>query len=189
MTTGRRGSYAKGIARREEILERALEVVGRDGFRSASVKEIADAVGLTQAGLLHYFDSKEELFVEVLRRRDQRDTGEFSEGGLSAEGFLDLVRYNASVPGLVELFSRMAVEAADPTHPAHSFFIERGEALRRSLTDDGIASTPPVTITPETAARLIQAAADGLQLQWLQDPSFDMAEPLGALLTLLNRDA
>ena len=29
--------------------------------------------GLSQAGLLHYFDSKEELFTEILRKRDEVD--------------------------------------------------------------------------------------------------------------------
>ena len=69
----RRGSYAKGVAKREEILERALEVIAREGYRGASVKELAEAVGLSQAGLLHYFDSKEELFTEILRKRDEVD--------------------------------------------------------------------------------------------------------------------
>ena len=74
---GRRGSYAKGVAKREEILERALEVIAREGYRGASVKELADAVGLSQAGLLHYFDSKEELFTEIVRKRDEVDLAHY----------------------------------------------------------------------------------------------------------------
>ncbi len=70
---GTTGSYAKGIAKREEILSIALDLVAVNGFRRTSIKDIADAVGLTQAGLLHYFDSKDELWVEVLKRRDAID--------------------------------------------------------------------------------------------------------------------
>ena len=55
-----RGSYAKGVAKREEILERTLDVIATEGYDGASVKRIAEAVGLSQAGLLHYFDSKED---------------------------------------------------------------------------------------------------------------------------------
>jgi AcrR family transcriptional regulator len=69
----RRGSYAKGVAKREEILTAALDVIARQGYGRASVRELADAVGLSQAGLLHYFSSKEELFAEVLRKRDEVD--------------------------------------------------------------------------------------------------------------------
>src|SRR5215467_9210610 len=129
---GRRGSYAKGVAKREEILERALDVIAREGYRGASVKELADAVGLSQAGLLHYFDSKEELFTAILRKRDEVDSagfglyaadGTIAHGDLQA-GYLGVIRHNADVPGLVQLFARLSVDAADPDHPAHDFFVE-----------------------------------------------------------------
>ena len=61
-----RGAYAKGVAKREEILAAALTIIGEQGFRRASVREIAEAVGLSPAGLLHYFGLKEQLFVAIL---------------------------------------------------------------------------------------------------------------------------
>ena len=67
----RRGPYAKGKAKRAEILDVALEVIAREGYTGATVKELADAVGLSQNGLLHYFGSKDALFAEILRRRDE----------------------------------------------------------------------------------------------------------------------
>ena len=38
-----RGAYAKGIVKREQILTTALEVIARNGYRHASVRELADA--------------------------------------------------------------------------------------------------------------------------------------------------
>uniref|UniRef100_UPI000FDB1F6A TetR/AcrR family transcriptional regulator n=1 Tax=Microbacterium sp. CPCC 204701 TaxID=2493084 RepID=UPI000FDB1F6A len=135
--TGTRGSYAKGIAKREEILGRALDVIASEGYSGASVKELADAVGLSQAGLLHYFDSKEELFTEILRKRDELDVAAFGAGTAEApaiedvrDGYLRIVAHNADVPGLVQLYARLSVAAADPGHPAHAFFADRGRALR-----------------------------------------------------------
>ncbi|QXT62608.1 TetR/AcrR family transcriptional regulator [Tessaracoccus palaemonis] len=195
MSTQPRGPYAKGLARREEILVSALDVVARAGFHGASVKEIADEVGLSQAGLLHYFTSKDDLFVEVLRRRDERDNRTFENADDPVEALLEVVEHNASVPGLVELFSRMAVAAADPEHPAHDYFLERGTTLRASLAQAlgshsaSAAGTSEATVVPdpETTARLLQAAADGLQLQFLQDPTVDMVAPLRALVDTLRR--
>lgn len=191
----RRGSYAKGIAKREEILQRALEVIARSGIRGASVKEIADAVGLSQPGLLHYFDSKEELFIAILRKRDEIDAAGISElGPLTAsevlrEHFLAVVRHNASVPGLVELFSRLAVDAADESNPARAYFLERGEALRElfveALRTAQAAGTVTSAVPPESLARILQATADGLQVQWLADPSVDMPALLDDLFTTL----
>lgn len=194
-----RGSYAKGIAKREEILDRALDVIARTGIRGASVKEIADAAGLSQPGLLHYFDSKEELFTAILRKRDQRDGVTFfgrAEPATLSElksAFLDVVRHNASVPGQVELFSRLAVDAADGAHPAHAYFRERGQAMRAQIVaaviDAQADGVMPTTATPETLARLLQATADGLQVQWLADRSVDMVAPIDALFSLLTLPA
>lgn len=190
-----RGSYAKGVAKREEILERALDVIATEGYDGASVKRIAEAVGLSQAGLLHYFDSKEELFTEVLRKRDEHDGEQFDlpdgrssdataiDVAVIRESFLRVIRHNMEVPGLVELFSRLAVEAANPEHPAHDYFLERGETVR-----DGFALTaPPGTMPPDVYARILQAVADGLQLQWLVDPTVDMAGIVDQLLATLQQ--
>ena len=69
----RRGPYAKGIAKRQEILRVALDVIAAQGINGTSIKELAAAVDLSQAGLLHYFNSKEDLFLQILRARDEAE--------------------------------------------------------------------------------------------------------------------
>lgn len=192
----RRGSYAKGVAKREEILRTALEVVAREGYRGASVRELADAVGLSQAGLLHYFGTKEELFTAILRTRDDVDSQTYYPDPPRAADvdlvrtYLDVIRHNSEVPGMVQLFSRMAVDGADPAHPAHDYFLERGEMLRAAFTPSlqRLQESGALTdrISPETLARVLQALSDGLQLQWMLDPSIDMAGTVGALLKALT---
>ncbi|MDQ1130339.1 TetR/AcrR family transcriptional regulator [Microbacterium sp. SORGH_AS_0888] len=193
-----RGSYAKGVAKREEILRAALEVVAREGYRGASVKQIADAVGLSQAGLLHYFDSKEELFTEILRLRDEVDVDTFGEGTGGAHpydeavaSYVRLIRHNTEVPGLVHLFSQLAVDATDPQHAAHDFFVDRGRRARERLDDVLEAAQREGRITdaipPQTITRLLQAVADGMQLQWMLEPEeADMTEVVEAFFTLLE---
>ena len=63
-----RGPYAKGEAKRAEVVNVALELFSRKGYDRTSFREVARLAGLSQAGLLHHFRTKEELFVEVLRR-------------------------------------------------------------------------------------------------------------------------
>ncbi|OUC96736.1 TetR/AcrR family transcriptional regulator [Streptosporangium minutum] len=186
-----RGPYAKGVAKREEILGRALEIVARQGYRGASVQVIADAVGLSQAGLLHYFGSKEELFTAILRKRDELDhlsRAAPSDPRDARDAFVQVIAHNSEVPGLVELFSRLAVEAADPEHPAHAYFLERGEVLRETIVATLAQLRRPPALPPETLARIVQAAADGLQLQWLLDPTVDMAATMEALLNALAQE-
>lgn len=184
----RRGSYAKGVARREEILESALDVIGRKGYQNASLKQIAELVGVTPAALLHYFGSKEELFTEVLRTRDEHDlkAPQPRDPADAKSAFIDVIRHNTEVPGVVELFSRLSVDAVDPAHPAHQYFLERSERLRESIADAFVHDAERrATLDPDTMARVIQAVADGLQLQWMIDRSVDMPAIIGALMDVL----
>lgn len=187
-----RGSYAKGIAKREEILSTALEVIAREGYRGASVKELADAVGLSQAGLLHYFDSKDELFTAILRKRDELDLETYrTESDLDPfRVFLQVMRHNAEVPGLVELYTRLNAEASDHDHPAHAFFAERRagmQAMFGGLVEEGKrAGRYPAHVDPVSLGIVITAVADGLQTLWLQDPTIDMASEIERLLGSLG---
>ncbi|GAB3191226.1 TetR/AcrR family transcriptional regulator [Nesterenkonia suensis] len=194
---GRRGSYAKGLARRREILRTALEVVARSGYSSASVRELAGAVGLSQAGLLHHFGTKEELFIEVLRARDEVDVDRGAEleegtadGGYGVQGFLEIIRHNAEVPGLVHLYTRMQAEAVDTSHAGHAFFRERQERVRRYLARavraEQEAGRMRADLEPESTARALMALADGLQAQWLYDPQVDMADVIARHLEALR---
>ncbi|MGN7861852.1 TetR/AcrR family transcriptional regulator [Microbacterium sp. 22303] len=195
----RRGSYAKGIAKREEILHAALAVVAREGYHGASVKELAEAVGLSQAGLLHYFDSKDELFVEILRTRDEVDMAGHLGAARAADldemrnGYLDIVRHNARVPGLVELFTRLAADAADPEHPSRAFFAERGAGLRDrwagTIADAQAEGRIHRGIDPMLVARLLQAVSDGAQMQLLVEPELDMTALIETLFDLMQAPA
>ena len=49
----------------EGILDRAAALFARRGFAKTSVQDIADAVGLSKAGLLHHFPSKDALHEAV----------------------------------------------------------------------------------------------------------------------------
>jgi AcrR family transcriptional regulator len=50
------------------ILDSAAALFARRGFAKTSVQDVADAVGLSKAGLLHHFVSKDALYGAVLDR-------------------------------------------------------------------------------------------------------------------------
>jgi AcrR family transcriptional regulator len=50
----------------EGILDRAAALFARRGFVKTSVQDVADAVGLSKAGLLHHWSSKDALYAAVL---------------------------------------------------------------------------------------------------------------------------
>jgi len=51
---------------REAILEAALGVFSNEGFRGATLDQIASAAGLSKPNVLYYFSSKEAIYTELL---------------------------------------------------------------------------------------------------------------------------
>ena len=189
----RRGPYAKGVAKREEILRTALEVVDRNGMRGTSVRELADAVDLTQAGLLHHFGSKEELFLAILTARDDEDA-QRTAGLDIIDQFLLVIEHNARTPGMVQLFTSLSAAAtSDPSHPAHAWFAERFVRFRTLLTDTmrerQASGEMPGDVDVEKLAAVMMAVSDGMQLQWMLDPSTDMAAHVRLVWELALRSA
>lgn len=179
--------------RRAEILDAALEVFAERGYRGASLAAVADKVGLTQQGLLHYFPSKDALLIEVLRRRDEVDSGAYKPSGNGLEMMEKLVTHNATLPGLVQSFTVLSADSVTDNHPAKEFFTERYRRTRETLAESirrEFGEEPPGGLTPEQAAALLVAVMDGLQLQWLLDPDeVDMAAVFHAFAGLLRSHA
>ena len=172
-----RGEYAKTRRTREAILDAALEVFAESGYRSGSIREVAQRVGMSEPGLLHHFPSKPELLAAVLDRRD-RHSGDAVPVGESAglptlRGLVDLVESNASTPGFVELSCVLSAEATSPDHPAHDYLVRRYESthsniLRAFEVIEADGQLMP-GVTPRGAAIATVAMMDGLQVQWLLD--------------------
>lgn len=181
----RRGPYRKTAARQQEILDAALTVFGQSGYRSGSIREIAEAVGMSQAGLLHHFEDKDALLTAVLRHRDDRSMSMFP-GARGVDFLVSAVEaFRVTERGTAELYCVLSAEATAPGHPAHDYFTERYRWLRSVLTDafEQMASAGQLRpgVEPAAAARSTVAVMDGLQLQWLLDAaSVDMAADLSA---------
>lgn len=180
--------YPKGVAKQEELVDVALQVVAEQGYNGATISEVAEAANLSRAGLLHHFRKKEELFAEVLRRRDDlvtdRWTRERQNPSTDQADFVsDLIRDNAKVPGLVQLFARLSAEATDPANPAHGFFRDRYEQNKIAsvglIADMQAEGRVAESLDAEKLAILLAAVQDGLQIRWLYDSSIDMADLVG----------
>jgi beta-glucosidase len=181
----RRGSYAKGRAARELILQTALDVIGRKGYTATSLRDIADEAGMTQAGLLHHFDTKENLLAEVLRKRDEVDRQHFSPADVTELPLIiQLAHHNMEVPGLVQLYVSLQAAAVNPEHPCHDYFRERDLVVHGRITRDierrQKAGTFDADADASVIARMLLALSDGLQAEWAINPELDLAGTLDA---------
>jgi TetR/AcrR family transcriptional regulator, cholesterol catabolism regulator len=58
---------ARDLARDEEILQIAAEVIWKKGFAGAKLDDIAAAAGIVKGSLYHYFESKEEIYDRLIK--------------------------------------------------------------------------------------------------------------------------
>ncbi|WP_441958785.1 TetR/AcrR family transcriptional regulator [Mycolicibacterium houstonense] len=176
------GRYAKGEAKRAEIKVAALAVLERDGEAGASMRVIAKEVGISLAGLMHYFPTRDLLLTELQRDGDAKfeewyrnSDADVDPGEALAQAMVD----KASKPGSGTVYLSLAAAAAiDPSHPAAQYLRRRYERMRAIVADyvtrRQAAGTVPVHVDPEFAAAALISAADGIQIQWMSDSSIDM---------------
>ncbi|GAA3246548.1 TetR/AcrR family transcriptional regulator [Nonomuraea helvata] len=177
--------------RREQIVEAAVAAYADLGYHGASLRKIAKRVGISHAGLIYYFPTREALLAAVLERRDVEDA---ARGGLPQSPglgvlrhLLDVAAHNQDHPAIVELYARLAAEAITPGHPAHGYFTRHYRQVRgyAAASFAALAEAGQLRdgVDPETAAAALIALMDGLQVQWLTDPGeVDLVGPLRLFL-------
>lgn len=173
----KRGPYAKGLARRKDIVSAAYDLYCENEERP-SLRLIADRVGLTEPGVLHYFGSTDDLFLAVLQDRDER-AAQSLNGRFEV---MDYLAWTTQTPGLTRLFLDFSVLAIDPHHPAHEFMVAHHRRVAEVIKN-------ALGITDEHAIRLLTAASEGLQIAWLQDRSIDVVAELGTLIDQMGGSA
>ncbi|MBT1170078.1 TetR/AcrR family transcriptional regulator [Bifidobacterium sp. SO4] len=180
----------RGEARMKEIADAATQVVAERGYYGMTIQEVADRVGITQAGLLKYVKNKNGLLTLVLQRYD--DTNEADRGYIGSrlaltdeqreqspllmpEYYRQIAQYNLKRPQLTQLYLVLRAEAIDPSHPAHEYFAQRGNRMRAMISHYPW-KLPPEYDTPHKIGMLsmcIGSAMEGLQMRWLGEPSID----------------
>ena len=176
-----RGPYRKSAERREQILQAAYEAVDEHG-ESASLQDIADRVGVTQPALAYYFPSRDELLLAVLERRDVLGK-ELSRAPRSEARMVDTMvaatRHTTDHPGLAKLYVTLSAAATDPESPVRHYFTERYQKVTAEITEDLAAQQQSGLVRADESAahmaRALLAVLDGLQIQWMHDPSVDIA--------------
>jgi AcrR family transcriptional regulator len=189
-----RGPYKPGIARRLQVVTAAVEVFGEYGFAGGTVQRVADRVGITPAAIDKLFGNKEALLVAVLEYWDEQTTeviGPDARGMALLDGFRALMAYHVRHKGLLELYTTMAAESTSPRHPAHAFMNERYrtslETMRQIFVDAAREGALRPMSDDEAAleAACLLATMDGLEIQFLHNPDFDLERSFGRFLDQL----
>lgn len=175
---------------RETILSTATRLIQESGVRALTLDKVAAACGIAPSALTHHFASKDELLTALIARRDEvqeaRTVTRDMPGREVLRAWVGLSAHNVQDRHMVELFAMVSVAAGAEDHPAHDFFAARYVALTEML-EGSFAQVKESGglrdgVDPGVAAQQIVALTDGLQVQWMLDPSVDMPTLLRAHL-------
>ena len=157
--------------RQERVLDVALEVFGRYGFRKASMDEIARSADISRQGLYLHFANKEALFRAAVRQELDIALGEvaasLNEVGVGLErrvvGALDawIGRYVGSMlaSDIGNLLQDPGAQLGDIVDPARAVFHERLTAAIAAAMSE--KDRERLGVTPEDIARALHIVAQG----------------------------
>jgi len=186
---------SRGVQRRLDILDAARALFTETGFRGATMAAIAGRAGVTHAGLLYHFASKEDVLEAVLT--DARDRGrsiiaaDERPGADHLDALENLVAKNAGDPAWSRLFSVLLGESVALDHPLRERMAERYDSIGESLaghlrtlrTEGGAWSDDEVA----GVARVLMAVMDGLQFQQLTGARSAMSADFALVVEAVRR--
>lgn len=192
-----RAARAEGRESRDELLDAAVRVFARRGYRRASVDEIVTEAGYSKGALYWHFSGKDELFTALLEERvhaPMRDRFALLasapvEQDMSVEATRAFARQLESGREALMLEREYwSLAIRDPELRAR--YVERQSELRDALAAGLVArarhlGTPEITMPPEDLARIVMSIIGGLAVDELVEPGSVRLELLGEALAIV----
>jgi AcrR family transcriptional regulator len=182
----------KHATTREHIIQAAYRVLTEQGYDATTIKAIAREAEVAPGLLHYYFTNKDELLVEVLRSVSNRYT-ETMRGvmerlpadQLGEAGLNDALQRTLHTPETYRLrYEFFALGLRNPTLlPAVTALLRGG---RESIGQIVQAAGGGRAASPNLFAAILLACFDGLALQHLTDPDFDVEGAYGVLARMVS---
>ncbi len=166
-------------ARRQQIVKTAIQTIAQQGISQASLAEIARKAGCSKGVISYHFNGKDELIEEILsslmrepadyiKQRVSRSDTALGKLRAYVEANFEFMKENRE--GYVALVDLWGSRGA--SHDVNRFNADAYEPSRHYLgkiLDDGRKRGELRELSVSTTASLIQAAIDGIMLQWVFD--------------------
>ena len=162
---------ARGEKTRRRLLKAAEHVFSEHGYNEASVSRITDRAGVGQGTFYLYFDSKLQLFEELVEDLNQRVRHAMSEGAagattrLEAEraGFAAFFRFTAEHPALYRVVREAEFVSPDALRLHYTRIVEGYiDGLRQAQLDGDIGD-----IDPTVAAWALMGIGELIGMRWV----------------------
>jgi AcrR family transcriptional regulator len=161
----------RGAATRRRLIEAAENVFSERGYHDASIVKITEVAGVAQGTFYLYFESKKEIFDELVRdlnrrvRRAMKDGSSQGKTRLEAEilGFKAYFRFTAEHPALYRIIRQAEFVSPEMLH-YHYERMSAGyvEGLREAMARGEIGE-----IDPEVTAWALMGMGELIGLRWI----------------------
>jgi AcrR family transcriptional regulator len=183
---------AKGDDRKLRILAGAQRLLTRNGWRNTTLAQIAKEAGVSPAGLLHHFQSKEQLLHAVVDARDADDDAHADRSGDLIAGIAQVGERINRAPELVGTFAVLLVENLMPDAPLHDRLFNRQRAAIEIVADlirrGQRTGKYRNDFDPAVKAVQIVSLVNGMEVSWLLDPSVPLQEAIQEYANSLARE-
>jgi AcrR family transcriptional regulator len=131
-------------AKRDHLIDTAVDLFYRNGFHATGVDRILDVAGVARMTLYNHFRSKDELIIAALRRRDEQFRNWFMRAveSRAAEPSQRLhLLFNVLQDWFTEkgfsgcMFINASAEFSDRDHPVHKVAAEHKMLMLRYLRE------------------------------------------------------
>lgn len=173
----RRGNRARGSETRQDILNAAIDLIAKRGSRGVSLDAIAEAAGVSKAGLLHHFANKDALLNAALDVRDELDIHvgpDYTSVGLEVFDDIEtMVREWVDRPATLGLFTELLTENLNPGDALHDRLVARAASVHRNIANALEAGKARGDVRADAdvdvLAHSVIAFVNGLETYWQLD--------------------
>lgn len=166
---------ARGERTRQRLIDAAAEVFARQGFLDTKITDITTEAGSANGSFYTYFDSKEEIFREVIARvndemrrpLDQRlgpGAGPRERIEHATRQYVEAYRAQAKMVALLEQVSGISPEFRELRLETRRKFTARSERSIRRWQEEGIVDP---ALPPRYAAAALASMVSNFCYMWL----------------------
>ncbi len=176
------------VEKQARIVNAALLVFGTNGYKKASINDIAMAAGISKAMVFHYFGTKKELYIYLVSM-----CGHFLEDAFvqalpeiiseKHSDFFERVRLSTEIkttllkkhPAILSFVNTMYNETNPEVRPSINEMLANSEGLRKQVAVSGVDIHKfKDGVKPEIVMRILTWMSEGYISEFPVNPQYDI---------------
>lgn len=159
--------------KKNQILAAAKQVFGRFGYTKTTLDDVANAVGMKKASLYYYYDSKEELFKDVVKSETDELIAELEKNVFDKINVHDQLTtfiktrldYFQKLSNLHNLAVNVILEFKSISDLLYREFFDKQIQIVVKIISDGIQNGELKNVNAEISANIYLSAIESIAMK------------------------